>query len=98
MNTPYFSVIIPTYNRAVLLEKALKSVMKQTFSEWECIVVDDGSTDGMQKKCGDKVNLNSGSFEKFFFKMHGKTEPYEFRCPDFLFLKLKLQLKVHNLN
>jgi len=58
----------------------------------------DGSTDGMQKKCGDKVNLNSGSFEKFFFKMHGKTEPYEFRCPDFLFLKLKLQLKVHNLN
>ncbi len=45
MNTPYFSVIIPTYNRAVLLEKALKSVMKQTFSEWECIVVDDGSTD-----------------------------------------------------
>ena len=39
------SVIIPTYNRAHLLEQTLESIVKQTYKDWECIVVDDGSTD-----------------------------------------------------
>ena len=43
---PTVSVIIPTYNRASLLREALQSVIDQTFSDWEAIVVDDGSTDG----------------------------------------------------
>lgn len=42
---PFFSVIIPTYNRATLLEVAIRSVVAQTFSDWELLVVDDGSTD-----------------------------------------------------
>ncbi|ASC69626.1 putative glycosyltransferase [Halomicronema hongdechloris C2206] len=42
---PIVSVIIPTYNRAVLLEKAIKSVLKQTFSNFELIIVDDASSD-----------------------------------------------------
>jgi len=44
-----FSVVIPTYNRVDRLENALKSVFAQTFSNYEVIVVDDGSTDGTQK-------------------------------------------------
>ena len=47
--TPQFSIIIPTYNRADgRLERALDSVDRQTLDghkRWECIVVDDGSTD-----------------------------------------------------
>lgn len=39
------SIIIPTYNRAVVIQKALDSVIAQTYINWECIVVDDGSTD-----------------------------------------------------
>ena len=43
---PLFSVVVPTYNRADHLPVALQSVRNQTFTDWELIVVDDGSTDG----------------------------------------------------
>tara|TARA_R100000306_G_C4374137_1_gene141227 strand:+ start:19 stop:999 length:981 start_codon:yes stop_codon:yes gene_type:complete len=39
------SLIIPTYNRASFLPETLESIESQTYSNWECIVVDDGSTD-----------------------------------------------------
>jgi len=42
---PFFSIIIPTYNRAHILPKAIESIIAQSFSNWECIIVDDGSTD-----------------------------------------------------
>ena len=41
-----FSVIIPTYNRVALLKEAVASVSLQSFTDYEVIVVDDGSTDG----------------------------------------------------
>lgn len=39
------SIIIPTYNRAAIIGKTLKSVSAQIHTNWECLVVDDGSTD-----------------------------------------------------
>jgi GT2 family glycosyltransferase len=43
---PFFSVIVPTYNRSMLLQHTLASIQKQSFYDYEVIVVDDGSTDG----------------------------------------------------
>ncbi len=39
------SVIIPCYNQGTFLSETLESVYKQTYTDWECIMVDDGSTD-----------------------------------------------------
>jgi glycosyltransferase involved in cell wall biosynthesis len=45
MSEPLFSVIIATFNRAALLPRALDSLLAQTETDWEAIIVDDGSSD-----------------------------------------------------
>lgn len=42
------SIILPTFNRANLLGRAVQSVLNQSFSRWELIIVDDGSTDNTE--------------------------------------------------
>ena len=42
---PKVSIIIPCFNQAAYLPKAIASLQAQTFANWECIIVDDGSTD-----------------------------------------------------
>lgn len=43
--TPFFSIVIPTYNRAAQLLNAVQSVLAQSFSNLELLIIDDGSTD-----------------------------------------------------
>jgi len=45
MSLPLISIIIPTFNRGHLIGETLDSILAQTYQNWECIVVDDGSTD-----------------------------------------------------
>lgn len=45
ISDPYFSIIIPTYNRAHLIGKTLETVLQQRFTDFEVLVVDDGSKD-----------------------------------------------------
>ncbi len=45
MDQPLVSIIIPTYNRAHLIGETLDSILAQTYFNWECIIVDDGSND-----------------------------------------------------
>lgn len=46
---PIFSVILPTYNRARMLRSAIQSVLAQTCKNYECFILDDGSTDETQE-------------------------------------------------
>ncbi|MBL0738880.1 glycosyltransferase family 2 protein [Flavobacterium sp. GN10] len=48
MHNPTISIIIPTYNRAYLIRETLDSILAQTYRNWECIVIDDGSTDNTE--------------------------------------------------
>lgn len=56
---PSISVIIPTYNYGVFLLAALNSVLEQSFTDWECIIVDDGSTDNTSALVSDFISLHA---------------------------------------
>ena len=47
-NSPLFVVVLPTYTRSELLIRALESIHYQNYTNWKCIVVDDGSTDNTE--------------------------------------------------
>lgn len=59
--TPSVSVIIPTYNRAILLERAIRSVLSQTYRDFEIIVIDDASIDNTQEMVKEKFKQEMDS-------------------------------------
>jgi len=65
-SAPFFSIVIPTYNRAARLIKAINSILAQNFSRYEIIVVDDGSTDNTRMAVSELIEHNSHI--KYFIK------------------------------
>ena len=57
MTNGLVSIIIPTYNRAHFLGDTLNSVISQTYTNWQCLVIDDGSSD-------DTENIVTGFCKK----------------------------------
>ncbi|GIW67075.1 MAG: glycosyl transferase [Candidatus Parcubacteria bacterium] len=66
MNKPLVSVIIPTYNRANLLPKAINSVINQTYKNWELLIIDDGSKDNTKKIVEEFIKKDSRI--KYFYQ------------------------------
>lgn len=63
---PFFSIVIPTYNRINHLKNAITSILQQNFHDFQIIVVDDGSTDDT-KKIVTALTATDGRI-KYFFK------------------------------
>lgn len=53
MHSPYISFIVPVYNASRTLEHCIKSLLTQTYDNFEIVLVDDGSVDGSSKICDD---------------------------------------------
>lgn len=66
---PTVSIVIPVYNASRFLERCLKSILHQSFTDWECLVIDDGSTDGSEKIC-DRYGIIDHRF-RVFHKRNG---------------------------
>lgn len=67
------SVIIPLYNKGEFIERTLKSVAAQDISNWECIIVDDGSTDSSVEIVEEFIRVNPGNWKLIFQKNSGQT-------------------------
>lgn len=67
MNLIKFSIILPTWNRAFCISKMLNSILAQTITDYELIIVDDGSTDSTREFIKQKYikELNSARFKYF---------------------------------
>ena len=58
----FFSIIIPLYNKEKFIENTLKSVLNQTFTDYEILIVNDGSTDN---SLGKVLQFNDSRIKHF---------------------------------
>ncbi|MBM4172932.1 MAG: glycosyltransferase family 2 protein [Ignavibacteria bacterium] len=63
---PFFSVIVTAYNRSHIIDRALSSLINQVEQDWECIIVDDGSTDDVSGTVNKYINND----DRFRFIQH----------------------------
>ena len=50
---PKVSIIVPVYKAEQYLHQCIDSILSQTFTDWQCILVDDGSPDGSRAICDE---------------------------------------------
>ena len=75
MNESKVSIIIPTYNRSKLLRRAIESIIRQTYKNWELVVVDDGSTDNTKSIVDEYIKKDKRIFYKYQENSGGCSSP-----------------------
>lgn len=70
---PFFSIIIPCYNSENTIIRTLKSIVDQSFKDYEIIIVDDGSTDNTRKVIETYCNKSMISYQYFFQENQGPS-------------------------
>ena len=66
---PLVSFILPCFNRAIYLEKCVQSILNQTLSDLECLIIDDGSTDNTRQVANKLIAKDARV--KYFYKENG---------------------------
>jgi len=59
MSTPFFTLITPVYNIERLLHITVQSALDQTFTDWEMVLIDDGSPDNAGALCDEYANKDA---------------------------------------
>ena len=105
---PLISVVIPAYNAEQFLDETLESVLSQTYENWECIIVNDGSTDNTESvakkwcekdsrfRLTDKENGGLSSARNWGIK-ESKAEYIAFLDADDLYMPNFLEICLENL-
>ena len=75
MSKPFFTVVMPAYGVEKYLEKAVKSITAQTFSDWELLIVEDGSPD-KTGEIAEKLAENDARIQVF----HHTEKPWFKPC------------------
>lgn len=70
-SNPFFSVVIPTYNRKNIINICIDSVLSQTYNNYEIIIIDNGSTDGTK----DFINSNYNDYRIKYTFQNGSGSP-----------------------
>lgn len=108
MTKPLVSIIIPVFNAEPFLDETLRSVLHQTYENWECILINDGSTDNswsiLEKwarnnpkiKIFSKENEGASKARNFGIR-HAKGEYIAFLDSDDLWLPIHLSTLIKNL-
>ncbi|QEM11413.1 glycosyltransferase family 2 protein [Mucilaginibacter rubeus] len=109
MNDQLVSVIMPAYNAEKYIAASIESVIQQTYTNWELLIVDDGSTD--QTAAIIKRYISADKRVKYFFQENGRQGKAKnlaianssgvflaFLDADDLWLKEKLEVSIHEIN
>ena len=109
MFKPLVSIVIPVFNKEEWINQTLLTVFNQTYSNWECLIVDDGSTDGSLVTINEFVNSHPGNWNVISQENSGQTrtrnlgierakgEYIAFLDADDLWLPSKLELQVETM-
>ena len=74
---PKISIIVPVYKAEQYIRRCLDSIVAQTFTDWECLLVDDGSPDDSGKICDEYAELDS-RFRVYHRVNHGISATRQF--------------------